>query len=170
MTTKLPSLNTDIIGMDGPKIPSFNQQQQTIPPPAEESSEPENEDVGLPIKETKEMKEMKEYDSDDKIDEDDDSIDSILTEEGFEEVPMPEGFDIMNVNISTRTFKSTNDSNKIKHKNRSLRIIKQIVEPFEDPDGNDIFEKEMESIETKERIIADVSKISWESMAKEVTK
>ena len=27
-----------------------------------------------------------------------------------------------------------------------------------------------ESIETKERIVADVSKISWESMAKEVTK
>ena len=28
----------------------------------------------------------------------------------------------------------------------------------------------MESIDTKERIIADVSKISWESMAREVTK
>ena len=136
---KLPSLNVGITPTEHNPLPSVT---PSVPPPEKDLLEEK------PVQPNPPKRPSDDDDSDDKIDDDDDSIDSIKTEEDVEEIEIEGLEDILFGGIP----KSTNDAmKKNKTENRSLRIIKQIIEPFEDIDGNDIFDKEMKSVEDKRR-------------------
>lgn len=141
---KLPSLNLNFNNVTQPEefhqIPPTN----SIPPPIED----EEEEIEQPQPKMQQPVHHDDDSDESANDEDDTSIDSIKTEEGFEEVDDPDVNEIIN---SGANPKLTTEKNKNKMGNRSLRILKQIIEPFEDENGNDIFEDEMKKVDETRR-------------------
>ncbi|EKE41320.1 hypothetical protein ENUP19_0224G0039 [Entamoeba nuttalli] len=129
----LPSLPGSSTDNPTSLLPSLN--QSTIPPPSED----------LPDETTNNNGSMEDGDDDD---DSNDGEDSIKTEENVAEVPCPELDELTSGNpfsiTSTAAPKKTGES-------RSLKVLKQIIEPCEDQEGNSTFELELEKIQNKTR-------------------
>ncbi|ELP85664.1 hypothetical protein EIN_409830 [Entamoeba invadens IP1] len=118
----LPSLNAKI-----PSLPSFSQSVQ-VPPPIDDAPDDETNNTF--------------QEDDNNTLEDDDDEDTIKTEEGFEEAAFPD--ELLKGTATDAPQKST--------ETRSLKVLKQIIEPFLDQNGVSTFDEEMDAVEKKKQL------------------
>ena len=138
LPVKLPSIYPDFNN-------SEEQPFQTIPPPEKD----DEEIIEKPTKQNQPVFQNEE--SEESInDEGDTSYSSIITEENVTEVEDQDVIDALQIGANP---KISREPNKNKMGNRSLRIIKQITESFETPDGVDHFEEEMKRVDESRRYV-----------------